>query len=158
MGVEIERKFLLANNHWRTENIQGILYRQGYLGREKERTVRIRVAGKNAYLTIKGISQGAQRLEFEYEIPLHDANEMMHTMCIKPLIEKYRYKIQHSGLIWEIDEFLGDNAGLILAEVELQHPEQNIILPDWIGTEVTGDPGYYNANLIKNPYKNWDKS
>ena len=156
MGVEIERKFLLANDHWRDEKAKGILYRQGYLCTEKERTVRVRVAGEKAYLTIKGMSHGAQRMEFEYEIPIHDANEMTHSMCMKPLIEKHRYKIQHSGLIWEIDEFLGDNAGLIMAEVELERPEQNIILPEWIGTEVTGDPAYYNANLIKNPYKNWE--
>ena len=155
MGVEIERKFLLANDHWRDEKAKGILYRQGYLCTEKERTVRVRVAGEKAYLTIKGMSHGAQRMEFEYEIPIHDANEMMHSMCMKPLIEKHRYKIQHSGLIWEIDEFSGDNEGLIVAEIELKHENERFEVQDWLGEEVTGDDRYYNSMLMKNPFKTW---
>ncbi len=157
MGIEIERKFLLKNDRWRDESMPEILLRQGYLSTEKERTVRIRIANEKAFLTIKGIAKGSQRPEFEYGIPANEAQEMLTHLCVKPIIEKYRFKVTYSGLIWEIDEFIGDNAGLILAEVELVSPEQKISLPDWIGTEVTGDPKYYNSNLIKNPYKNWTK-
>ena len=157
MGIEIERKFIPANNDWRTTKMQTTLYRQGYLNTDKDRTVRIRVAGDKAYLTIKGLVQDAQRLEFEYEIPVTEANIMIDRLCEKPLIEKYRHKIKHAELIWDIDEFLGENSGLIVAEIELEYRDQKIDLPDWIGMEVTGDPAYYNANLIKNPYKNWKK-
>ena len=156
MSVEIERKFLVKGNEWRQLAI-AVNYKQGYISTDKEHTVRIRTIESKAYLTIKGESVGIKRLEFEYEIPVDDANELLNNLCHKPIINKNRYKIQYKGLIWEVDEFLGENIGLILAEVELSDESQKINVPDWIGIEVTGDPKYYNANLISNPYCNWGK-
>ena len=152
MAREIERKFLLKKNYWPKKSV--MKYRQGYLNSAKERTVRVRTVRDKGYLTIKGISVGASRLEFEYEIPLQDA-EILLDLCEKPLIEKNRYKVVEGGFTWEIDEFFGENQGLVIAEVELEHEDQEFAKPDWIGEEVTEDPRYYNANLIKNPYKNW---
>jgi adenylate cyclase len=157
MALEIERKFLLKNDNWRSGKETGILYRQGYLSIEPERVVRVRVADQTGVITIKGKSEGAQRKEFEYEIPLSDAGELLDKLCLNPLIEKYRYKIDYENFIWEIDEFIGDNSGLILAELELQNAHQKFTYPDWVGEEVTDDPKYYNSNLVENPYKNWTK-
>ena len=157
MGVEIERKFLLKNDNWRSGNETGVLYRQGYLSTEPERVIRVRIVNQTGVLTIKGKSKGAQRKEFEYEIPFSDAGELLDKICIYPIIEKYRYKINYRNLTWEIDEFIGENSGLILAEVELKDAHQKIAFPEWIGVEVTEDPKYYNSNLVKNPYKNWTK-
>ncbi len=154
MGIEIERKFLVTGDAWR-HSAEGTLYRQGYLSLEKERVVRIRVINHQGYLTIKSTSKGASRAEFEYSIPHKDAEYMLEHLCKKPLIEKKRYLIKNGGLTWEVDEFLNDNEGLILAEVELHSEDQAIELPSWIGKEVTGDPKYYNSNLIKRPYKDW---
>jgi len=154
MGKEIERKFLVKGNAWR-RLATGILYRQGYLSIVKERTVRVRIIGTKGFLTIKGITVGATRTEFEYEIPVKDANIMLDELCERPIIEKNRYKINHAGLIWEIDEFAGENKGLIIAEVELDDETQKVQLPEWIGEEVTDDPRYFNVNLIKKPYKSW---
>ena len=156
MSVEIERKFLVKGNEWR-QLAQAVNYKQGYISTEKEHTVRVRTIESQAYLTIKGKSVGATRLEFEYEIPLNDANELLNNLCHKPFIDKNRYKIQYKDLTWEVDEFFGENEGLILAEVELHDENQKIEIPDWIGIEVTGEPKYYNANLISNPYCNWEK-
>jgi CYTH domain-containing protein len=152
MPKEIERKFLLKGYAWRNE--KAMKYRQGYLNTAKERTVRVRIIGDKGYLTIKGIAIGASRLEFEYEIPCQDANILLD-ICEKPLIEKNRYKVEEGGFIWEIDEFFGENQGLIIAEVELESEDQEFPKPDWVGEEVTGDPRYFNANLIKNPYTKW---
>jgi adenylate cyclase len=157
MGIEIERKFLIKNNNWRSGNEPHTLYRQGYISIGSESVVRVRIVGQTGTLTVKGKSDGAQRKEFEYEIPLSDANELLNEICLKPIIEKYRYKIDYDKLIWEVDEFIGDNSGLILAEVELQDVHQDVALPDWVGEEVTEDQKYYNSNLVKNPYKNWTK-
>ncbi len=154
MAKEIERKFLVTGNAWR-ELAAGVLYRQGYLSTVKERTVRVRVVGTKGYLTVKGLSVGAVRSEFEYEIPAADADEMLGLLCEKPIIEKIRYRIPFEGLTWEIDEFSGINAGLVVAEVELADEAQTIVKPDWIGPEVTGDPRYFNANLIAHPYAAW---
>lgn len=154
MAQEIERKFLLKHDAWRAL-AHGTLYRQGYLNSAKERTVRIRTMGGQAFLTIKGITVGATRAEYEYPIPLTDCNIMLDTLAEKPLIEKKRYKIRHGGLTWEIDEFLGDNQGLIVAEVELEREDQPFDKPDWIGEEVTHDTRYFNANLVKHPYRQW---
>jgi CYTH domain-containing protein len=154
MAVEIERKFLVKDDRWRSSN-KGILYRQGYLSSDKNRVVRVRCAGSQAFLTVKGPNKGARRLEFEYEIPLNDANELLETLCIRPFIEKYRFKIEYANLLWEIDEFIGENAGLVLAEVELAESVQKIELPDWIGAEVTGDAKYYNVSLVAKPFKHW---
>jgi len=154
MGKEIERKFLITGDKWK-ELAKGVTYRQGYLSTVKERVVRVRTIGNKGYLTIKGITVGATRLEYEYDIPREDADEMLTELCEKPLVEKNRYKIEYEGLIWELDEFFGDNEGLILAEVELTHESQSFEKPGWIGEEVTGDPKYFNSNLTKNPYTKW---
>jgi adenylate cyclase len=156
MGVEIEKKFLLRNHDWRPQ-ATGSMYRQGYLNSEKGRTVRVRTIGEKGFLTIKGPAVDGVRLEFEYEIPLADAEEMLSRLCRKPLIEKIRYKLEYRGFIWEIDEFMGENAGLVLAEIELPAPDQSFDTPPWIATEVTGDPRYYNANLASNPFCRWQK-
>ncbi len=154
MGIEIERKFLLKNDNWRGL-AQGVKYRQGYLSSVKERAVRVRTIEDQGYLTIKGVSQGAARVEYEYPIPLDDANAMLDGLCEKPLIEKKRYKIPYQGLTWEVDEFCGENQGLIMAEVELESETQAFEEPDWIGEEVTHDSRYFNANLIHHPFSQW---
>lgn len=154
MGIEIERKFLVSSDDWR-DLAEGIDYRQGYLSTVKERTVRVRTIRDRGYVTVKGISIGASRSEYEYEIPVEDAHEMLDALCERPLIEKRRYKIPQGPVTWEVDEFFGDNRGLILAEVELESADQPLELPDWIGDEVTGDPRYFNANLIAHPYSSW---
>jgi CYTH domain-containing protein len=154
MGKEIERKFLVKDNSWRGQD-SGKRYRQGYLSTIKERTVRARIAGDKGFLTVKGITVGASRPEYEYEIPVGDANEMLDRLCERPLIEKTRYRILHAGLLWELDEFEGENRGLITAEVELKDEHQSVTLPDWIGQEVTGDPRYFNANLVAKPFTTW---
>jgi CYTH domain-containing protein len=154
MATEIERKFLVNGTSWK-KGVAGALYRQGYLLTGKERTVRVRVADEEGFLTIKGAARGISRLEYEYRIPVLDATEMHDTLCLKPLIEKYRYRIEYAGLIWEVDEFLGENQGLLLAEVELAEADQPICLPDWAGAEVSHDPRYFNANLVSNPFSKW---
>lgn len=157
MPLEIERKFLLRGEGWRALGA-GVPYRQGYLSTEPGRSVRVRLVRDRGYLTIKGITVGAVRAEYEYEIPAADASEMLDKLCERPLIEKTRYRVEHQGFVWEVDEFDGDNAGLIIAEVELDEEDQAIVLPDWIGIEVTGDPRYYNASLITNPYTSWSST
>lgn len=154
MGVEIERKFLLKNDSWKGL-AKGDIIRQGYLSTEQNRLVRIRVMNKEAFITIKSSSDGLFRNEWEYTIPYDDACEMLDKLCLKPLIEKNRYRIMHEGMFWEVDEFLGENEGLFVAEVELESVDQIVVLPDWVGKEVTQDPRYYNMNLMKNPYQNW---
>jgi CYTH domain-containing protein len=154
MGTEIERKFLLRDESWRA-GASGTFFRQGYLNSSKERTVRIRTAGDKAFLTVKGPAVGATRAEFEYPIPLDECNAMLDTLAEKTLIEKKRYKIKCGDLTWEIDEFFGDNKGLIVAEVELQSEGQRIDKPSWVGDEVSGDPRYFNSNLIKHPFTKW---
>ena len=153
MGMEIERKFLVSSDLWRIGALP-ILYAQGYLSKDAVRTVRIRIAGTKGYLTIKGPVSGISRTEFEYSIPLEDAQQLLD-LCIGPIVEKNRHKILFEGHLWEVDEFLGENKGLIMAEVELSHPEESIILPPWIGTEVSGDSRYYNSNLSTHPYLKW---
>ena len=154
MGQEIERKFLVRGDSWRAQ-AKGTTYRQGYLNSAKERIVRIRTVGDKAFLTIKGLTVGATRMEYEYEIPMADCNTMLDALAERPLIEKKRYKVDLGGLTWEIDEFFGENKGLIVAEVELKSEDQTFKKPDWVADEVTGDPRYFNANLIKHPYSKW---
>lgn len=154
MALEIERKFLVHHHLWQPLD-EGVLYCQGYIYTHNGTTVRIRIAGNRGYLTIKGKVKGISRDEFEYTIPLAEAQEMLKTLCDRPLIEKIRYKVQEKGLIWEVDRFLGDNQGLILAEVELDRESQTVILPSWVDREVTNDTRYYNSNLAKNPYTKW---
>ncbi|MGB3189237.1 MAG: CYTH domain-containing protein [Limnoraphis sp.] len=157
MGIEIERKFLVKDDRWRSLGV-GVLYCQGYISSEKERTVRVRLIGNQGYLTIKGPVSSRVRSEFEYMIPVEDAEEMLQILCDRPFIEKKRHKISLGDLIWEVDEFLGDNQGLILAEVELKDPNQVIEIPDWIAEEVSHDPRYFNSNLVKNPYSQWEEN
>ena len=156
MGKEIERKFLVKKEEWRPKD-KGKLCRQGYLSTAKERIVRVRVKGDKGFLTIKGLTEGLSRLEFEYGIPVKDANEMLDTLCERPLIEKTRYREEHEGIIWEIDEFLGENEGLVMAEVELDSVNQQFPFPSWIGEEVSEDPRYFNVNLVKIPFREWCK-
>lgn len=154
MAEEIERKFLVTGDGWR-ERRRGIRYRQGYLSLTPERTVRVRRAGTKAFLTIKGTAAGAVRPEYEYRIPLSDAMEMLDELCEKPLIEKIRYRVPVGSHVWEVDVFGGDNEGLVVAEVELSRPDERIDIPVWAGREVTGDPRYYNANLVRRPFTTW---
>jgi adenylate cyclase len=113
------------------------------------------VAAGRGFITVKGLTVNVTRPEYEYAIPVEDADEMLDTLCLKPIIEKVRYTIEHAGLLWEVDEFEGENAGLVIAEVELTEADQTILLPDWIGEEVTDDARYYNASLISNPFTSW---
>lgn len=154
MGRETERKFIVNSDTYKQLS-EGVLYRQGYLNSSMQRTVRVRVIDDKGYITVKGPSKGATRSEYEYGIPLDDANEMLEHLCEKPIIEKFRYKYLFQGFLWEIDEFLGENLGLVIAEIEL--PDESTVFkkPDWVGEEVTGDPKYFNSNLINNPYKHW---
>lgn len=156
MGVEIERKFLVCSNIWRS-GPPGIVYRQGYLSRDKDRTVRVRLAGAQAFLTIKGARTGLTRAEFEYPISPVEA-EVMLQMCIPPLIEKTRYLRAHAGFLWEIDEFHGENAGLVVAEIELPAEDTVFEKPSWAGTEVSDDPRYFNSRLAEHPYSEWGGS
>ena len=153
MGKEIERKYLVRGEAWR-KLAQGVRYRQGYLSTVKERTVRVRTVDDRGYLTVKGVTVGATRKEFEYDIPRADAASLLE-MCEQPLVEKVRYKIPFGGLTWEVDEFEGANQGLVVAECELSSEDQRIELPPWIGEEVTADPRYFNSNLIAHPFSKW---
>ena len=154
MAKEIERKFLVQGDTWR-DLAEGRYYCQGYVPTQGKQTVRVRIIGEQGYLTLKGPVVGISRSEFEYEIPVTDAQAILAELCQQPLIEKHRYRITLENVVWEVDEFLGENQGLILAEVELTDAEQTVDLPDWIGEEVTGDPRYYNSNLVQNPFKDW---
>jgi adenylate cyclase len=156
MAQEIERKFLVVGDSWRNL-AEGNIYRQGYIATLKKATVRIRIVGNQGYLTIKGPSINYSRSEFEYFIPVADAQEMLDTLCERPFIEKVRYRVEYSNLIWEIDEFDGENKGLILAEVELSDAQQQIELPNWVGEEVSHDPRYFNSNLVKHPFSQWHR-
>ncbi len=154
MAIEIERKFLVQGELWK-KGARGVLYRQGYLSTKKERTVRVRTIEDMAFLTVKGISTGICRLEFEYEIPLSDAEKMLDELCQQPILEKYRYRIPYKGFTWEVDEFLGDNSGLVIAEIELDSEDQDFARPSWLGREVSGDPRYFNSALTRRPYRFW---
>jgi adenylate cyclase len=154
MSIEIEKKFLVKDKTYK-QLATGVHYRQGYLNRDKERTVRVRIAGDDAFLTIKGITRGIERLEFEYPISLTEANEMIDLLCEKPVIEKYRYSFYSNGHEWEVDEFLGENEGLVIAEVELDTTDELVDLPEWIGEEVTGNARYYNSMLSVEPFRLW---
>jgi len=154
MAKEIERKFLVKGDSWRGQG-KGKHYRQGYLSTVKDRTVRVRIAGDKGFITVKGVNVGASRSEYEYEIPLADAKEVLDRLCERPLIEKIRYRISFDGLTWEVDEFEGENQGLITAEIELRDEKQKVSLPDWIDAEVTGDPRYFNSNLVAHPFSKW---
>ncbi len=155
MATEIERKFLVRRDAWHADPRTGVPYRQGYLASYPSPVVRVRVAGDEGFLTIKGRAVGIARDEYEYPIPLADAEAMLDTLCAGPLIEKVRYRVPYAGRTWEVDEFGGANAGLLLAEVELPSPEAAVELPPWAGREVSDDPRYFNANLVVHPYAEW---
>ena len=155
MAIEIERKFLLANDGWRALVSKSTHYRQGYLNSDEHSSVRIRVSDDTAKINIKSATVGAQRQEYEYDIPAQDAHELLDTLCHKPLVEKTRHIVVIKQHTWEIDEFAAENQGLIVAEIELTIVGEYFCKPDWVDKEVTDDLRYYNNQLSKNPYKNW---
>ena len=156
MGIEIERKFLVVNDSWREAASPGIPIKQGYLVGGKHASVRVRLQGDKANLNIKSATLGVWRQEFEYAIPLADAEVLLATLCRRPLIEKVRYLVPYADKQWEIDVFEGDNAGLVVAELELQDETEAYARPPWLGEEVSHDPRYYNTSLSQHPYKDWD--
>jgi adenylate cyclase len=156
MATEIERKYLVKPGAWTPEG-PGTHFQQGYLNTQKERVVRVRIEGSVAKLTIKGVTRGVSRSEFEYGIPLEDAAVMLNQLCERPLIDKHRHVEHFGGLNWEIDVFHGENEGLVIAEVELPSADTKVTLPPWAGTEVSSDPRYFNSNLLKNPFSTWPR-
>lgn len=156
MAFEVERKFLVTGRPW-VAGPPAVRYRQGYLSAIKERTVRVRLEGDRAALTVKGPTTGVRRLEFEYEIPVADAARMLDELCERPLIEKDRYRIPHGSHTWEVDVFHGDNEGLVVAEIELASADEPFVPPPWLGREVSDDPRYFNANLVRAPYRAWTR-
>ena len=159
MAEEIERKFLVKDDGWRTHVERHSPMRQGYLNDAtrggNSSSVRVRVAGDKAYLNIKSATLGVYRKEYEYAIPVEDANEILNELAENPLIEKVRYYVRHAEHVWEVDVFEGDNAGLVVAEIELDREDEKFEMPPWAGEEVSGDPRYYNVCLAKHPYKEW---
>lgn len=155
MPIEIERKFLIASDDWRDHVTRSNRIRQGYLGKIDRASVRIRQQGEKANINIKSATLGMRRMEYEYEIPLDEALEMLDELCARPQIDKTRYYVEHQGHTWEIDEFYGDNQGLLVAEVELDSEDESFEKPGWLGEEVTSDPRYYNVNLVKHPFCDW---
>lgn len=156
MAKEIERKFLVSEQSYRSL-AKPIPIRQGFLYNMPEMVARVRIIGDGAFLAIKGQDTGITRDEFEYPIPIADALHMLEHLCIKPLIEKIRYRVMHEGNAWDVDEFLEENAGLVVAEIELKDEGQAFKKPPWIGREVTGDPRYYNASLVRHPFREWKR-
>lgn len=154
MGKEIERKYRVDTAAWVPQGA-GVHFKQGYLNSQKERVVRVRIEGTKAKLTIKGVTTGVTRSEFEYPLPVEDAGILLDQLCEQPLIDKHRHTEQHGGRTWEIDVFHGDNEGLVVAEIELASEHDTPQLPAWATQEVSIDPRYFNSNLLKNPYKNW---
>lgn len=155
MGTEIERKFLVKNNNWRKHASTGVKYIQGYFTTNKHCSIRVRIEGDVAAINIKSATIDITRMEFNYPVPIDDAYEMLDKLCEKPLIEKTRYHLKYDGHDWDIDEFSGENKGLIVAEIELGNVDDRFSTPDWLGQEVSDDPRYYNVCLIKNPYQSW---
>ena len=155
MGIEIERKFLVKDISWRMAADEGVRCRQGYLLASKEKTVRVRILGDRAFLTVKGATEGIARSEFEYGIPVSDARELLE-LCGGVVVEKIRYFIEHGGMVWELDVFGGENEGLVMAEIELDAEGQLFEIPPWAGEEVSDDPRCYNAALARCPFSGWD--
>ena len=157
MAQEIERKFLVRSDAWKVA-ATGVQMRQGYLSTSPARSVRVRTAAGRATLTVKGTKVGPRAAEFEYPIPLADAREMLADLCRRPLVEKTRYNISGpDGRLWEVDEFHAENAGLVVAEIELSHEDEAFARPAWLGDEVTDDPRYLNSNLVGRPFTTWDR-
>ena len=155
MGTEIERRFLVKTSEY--PKTDGVVYRQGYLPTERGTTVRIRTTDTGAVISIKGATVGISRKEYEYSIPVADANEMLSSLCSGYIVEKVRYRIQQGDLVWEVDEFQGENKGLVVAEVELSSADQEVMIPNWVGEEVSADLRYTNLALSRTPYRFWDK-
>lgn len=156
MAFEIERKFLVVNDNWRARAPAGTFYRQGYLCMEKRRAVRVRIFGNRGYLSVKSQEEkGITRREFEYEIPLSDAEEMLEALCDHPPVDKIRYVVAEAGARWEVDVFEGENQGLVVAEIELESEDQPFQRPAWAGREVTDDERYLNLYLYLHPFKKW---
>ncbi len=155
MSIEIERKFLVRNNGWKID-AHGQHYTQGYLSTDPDRVVRVRLAGEQAWLTIKSRAVALVRAEFEYPIPAADARTLLGQLCRGPLIDKTRYRLPHAGHVWEVDEFHGENAGLVVAEIELSRADEPFERPAWLGDEVSADPRYGNSSLIAFPFSTWE--
>ena len=155
MATEIERKFLVRSADWRQQCDTGLRMRQGYMSGGELASIRVRVQGDQAFLNIKSATLGVWRREYDYPIPLRDAEEILEHLCARPLIEKTRYHVTHAGHTWEVDVFEGDNAGLVVAEIELDSEDEVFEKPAWAGDEVSHDPRYYNVCLVKHPYKEW---
>src|ERR1700676_1033850 len=158
MGVEIERKFRLLNDSWREQVLHRTLLRQGYIANTRRASVRVRLAGEAGWLSVKSMTRGPARAEYEAAIPAVEANEMLDQLCEGPLIEKWRHIVIHQGSEWEIDEFLGDNAGLVIAELELESEDARFAKPPWLGLEVTHDERYFNFRLSEKPYRHWPEN
>jgi adenylate cyclase len=157
MGIEIERKFLVNKEKWdQVTKDKKSLYRQGYIVSEPEKTIRVRLTDKEAFLTIKGLTVGASRPEFEYSIPVEEAQQLLDGFC-DSVVSKIRYFIHHDNMLWEVDEFLGENEGLIVAEIELDAEEEAFSVPEWVSKEVTLEKKYSNSNLARRPYKGWEE-
>ena len=156
MGIEIERKFLVADDGWRDDVRSSRRIAQGYISTEPERTVRVRITGQTGLLTIKGRAEQLVRAEYEYEIPADEARMLLDDFCSPRAIEKVRHEVDVGDHLWEIDVFEGANKGLVLAEVELQSPDESFEIPPWVGDEVTGEVRYYNSRLVDNPVAQWD--
>ena len=161
MGVEIERKFLMKSDEWKVHVTETHVIKQAYLqsglDESQKSSIRIRISNKEANINVKSAELAAIRQEFEYSIPLHDAEQMISTLCSGPVIEKTRYYVPYGSHLWEIDVFSGENAGLQMAEIELSNLGEDFAKPDWLGAEVSHDERYYNNFLIKNPYRRWRK-
>jgi len=155
MPIEIERKFLLANNDWCDHVKTSYRIRQGYMGEIDKASVRVRVQGEKANINIKSATLSMRRMEYEYDIPLDEGLEMLDQLCKQPQIDKTRYIVEQGKFKWEIDEFYAENEGLLVAEIELDDEQEKFDKPEWLGQEVTEDPRYYNVNLIKHPFKSW---
>jgi adenylate cyclase len=155
MATEIERKFLVRSDEWRAHVRERVHMRQGYLSSGSRCSIRVRIAGEHAFLNLKAKRSGMTRLEYEYPIPRQDADEIFAAMCEGPLIEKHRHEIASGEHVWEVDEFAGENAGLIVAEIELDSEAEQFEHPSWLGEEVTHDERYYNFNLATHPFRTW---
>ena len=154
MGIEIERKFIVRGDDYKA-GITPVVIRQGFISTDMDSVIRVRIFGSKGFLAVKGSGTGISRTEYEYEIPLEDAREMLDKFCAGKSIEKLRYVVSHVSHKWEVDVFMKENSGLVIAEIELLSEDETIVLPPWVGEEVTGDPRYYNANLINHPYSSW---
>lgn len=155
MGTEIERKFLVRDERWRDTARDVERYRQGYLASAPQCSIRVRLAGERGYLNIKSATLGVRRSEYDYEIPADEARQLLDELCTGPLIDKHRYLVDYGGHTWEIDVFEGDNAGLVVAEIELDSEDEAFERPPWLGDEVSDDPRYYNVSLVQHPFKDW---